>query len=85
MEIEVPAGTLKKVRGGAKTFPVPSTLPIGEATALAWGTLARLRSGADNDIWMICPARFASAGAHLSVLAAQWKISSKHGPSATLG
>ena len=65
--LDVPASTLKKLRSGACSLPVPPSMELATATSLAWWTEATLQAPKDRGVWAVGPARFSAGGAHLSV------------------
>jgi len=69
IDIDVPIATFRSVaRGGQTTLPLPASLTVGAATALAWGTIATLHAGAERATILVGPAQFDGRGSHLKIL-----------------
>jgi hypothetical protein len=67
--IDVPLATLRKVgRGNQTTLPLPTSMTIGAAAALPWGTKAELRAGAERRTILIGPAHFDAHGSHFNIV-----------------
>jgi hypothetical protein len=70
IDIDVPAATIRSVaRGGQTSLPLPQSMTVGAATALAWGTMATLHAGAESTTILVGPAHFDGRGSHLKILA----------------
>jgi hypothetical protein len=69
IEIDVPVAVFRSIaRGSQTTLPLPASMTVGAATALAWGTIATLRAGAEHAAILVGPAQFDGRGSHLKIL-----------------
>jgi hypothetical protein len=68
LTIEVSSATLRQFgRKNKRSIPIPSSMAIGDAAALPWGTMATMRAGEEQANMLIGPASFNAAGSHLRV------------------
>ena len=68
LTIDVSLATLRQLeREEKKSIPIPPSMPIGDAAAVPWGTIATMQSGAQQVKLLIGPASFNAAGSHLRV------------------
>ena len=67
LTIDVPQATLRKIERGAKSLPIPSSMTVGAAVSLPWGSIATLQAGAESTTVLMGPAQFNAAGSHLRV------------------
>jgi hypothetical protein len=64
--------TLRQIeREQKKSIPIPSSMAVGKAAALPWGTIACVRAGNEHANVLVGPASFNAAGAHLRVFPAE--------------
>jgi hypothetical protein len=67
--IDVPLATLRKIgRGDQTTLPLLTTMTVGAAAALPWGTTAELRAGAERRRVLIGSAHFDVHGSRLKIV-----------------
>jgi hypothetical protein len=68
LTIDVVPAILRKIeRNAAKRLSIPSSMTVGEATSLPWGTIATVQAGRERVKVLIGPAYFNAAGSHLRV------------------
>jgi hypothetical protein len=68
LTIEVlPAALRQFQRGEKKGIPIPSSISVGDAAALPWGTIATMQAGEEQMKVLVGPASFNAAGSHLRV------------------
>jgi hypothetical protein len=66
LTIEVPPAVLRAAaREGRATLDVPSTMSVGMAASLPWGSIGTLRAGKESINVVLGPAQFAERGVHL--------------------
>jgi hypothetical protein len=68
LTIEVSPATLRQFeRKQKKSIPIPSSMAVGDAAALPWGTMATMRAGEEQAMMLVGPASFNAVGSHLRV------------------
>jgi hypothetical protein len=66
LTIDVLPGTLRKIeRDALKSISIPSSLTLGSAAALPWGTIGTVQAGTERAKVLVGPAFFNAAGSHL--------------------
>lgn len=67
--IEVSAAVLRvAARNGRATLDVPSTMSVGSAASVPWGSIGALRAGKESINVVLGPAQFTERGVHLRML-----------------
>jgi hypothetical protein len=70
LTLEVSAATLRPFkRDDKKSITIPPSMAVGDAAALAWGTIATMQAGEEETKLLLGPTVFNAAGSHLRVFA----------------
>jgi hypothetical protein len=68
LTLDASPATLRQIeREQKKSIPIPSSMAVGKAAALPWGTIACVRAGNEHANVLVGPASFNAAGAYLRV------------------
>jgi hypothetical protein len=68
LAIDVSPATFRRIaRGAQNSIPIPSSMTMGAATTLPWGTIATVQAGTERTKVLMGPACFNAAGSHLRV------------------
>lgn len=68
LTLDVSPAALRQIeREEKKSIAIPSSMAIGDAAALPWGTIATMQAGEEHTKVLLGPAAFNAAGAHLRV------------------
>jgi hypothetical protein len=68
LTLDASPATLRQIeRGQKKSIPILSSMAVGQAAALPWGTIACVRAGNEHANVLVGPASFNAAGARLRV------------------
>jgi hypothetical protein len=68
LTMDVLPATLRKIeRSDLNSLSIPSSMTVGDATVLPWGTIATMQAGTERAKVLIGPASFNAVGSHLRV------------------